>query len=175
MKKNLILILGGIGLFFFIFLITIGWYNIFYNDKENQVAILNIELSQKGEVTINEENAYPLSDEDGAKVTPYSFNVNNESSNAGAYKVYLDDIKLDTSKSLLKRNQLSYQLSLNGKLIKKGTLDELNDNILDERLIEAGQNNQYELRVYVSEDAFNTDWQQKYYSYKIKVETEEIS
>ena len=175
MKKNLILILGGIGLFFFIFLITIGWYNIFYNDKENQVAILNIELSQKGEVTINEENAYPLSDEDGAKVTPYSFNVNNESSNDGAYKVYLDDIKLDTSKSLLKRNQLSYQLSLNGKLIKKGTLDELNDNILDERLIEAGQNNQYELRVYVSEDAFNTDWQQKYYAYKIKVETEEIS
>ena len=64
-------------------------------------------------------------------------------------------------------------MSLNGKVIKSGDLDEIKNNILDTRSIAPSQVNNYQLRIYVAEDAQNTEWQNKYYHFEIKIQMEE--
>ena len=64
------------------------------------------------------------------------------------------------------------QLSLNGKVIKTGMLSEIDNNILDTRNISGNTTNSYQLRVYVSEKAQDTNWQNKYYHFDIEVQME---
>ena len=74
-----------------------------------------------------------------------------------------------TSDTLLERDQLRYQLVLNGIEIARGPLSELKSNQLDYRLIDVDVKNEYELRVWVPEEAQETDWMLKHYHYKVAV------
>ena len=64
-------------------------------------------------------------------------------------------------------------MSLNGRVIKIGNLSDITNNILDTRNISVGEINNYQLRIYVSEDAGNTSWQNKYYHFDINVQMED--
>ena len=75
---------------------------------------------------------------------------------------------------MLSKSQLEYQLSLNGEVIKQGMLTDIKNNILDTRVINPDKVNNYELRIYVSESAQITEWQNKYYHFNVKIQTEDI-
>lgn len=178
MKKMILLILAGIALFAFIFSTSMLWYNFFYdNDGENStVSSLEVRLDEVNN-TINEDGLIPLDDETAKSLEPYSFEVENTNSMPSTYNVILEDTIISddasySSKELLSRSQLRYQLSLNGKVIKTGRLSDIKNNILDTRNISENRTNNYELRIYVSEDAVNTDWQNKYYHFNINVQME---
>lgn len=178
MKKMILLILAGIALFAFIFSTSMLWYNFFYdNDGENStVSSLEVRLDEANN-TINEDGLIPLDDETAKSLEPYSFGVENTNSTPSTYNVILEDTIISddasySSKELLSRSQLRYQLSLNGKVIKTGRLSDIKNNILDTRNISENRTNNYELRIYVSEDAVNTDWQNKYYHFNINVQME---
>ena len=178
MKKMILLILAGIALFAFIFSTSMLWYNFFYdNDGENStVSSLEVRLDEANN-TINEDGLIPLDDETAKSLEPYSFEVENTNSTPSTYNVILEDTIISddssySSKELLSRSQLKYQLSLNGKVIKTGRLSDIKNNILDTRNISENRTNNYELRIYVSEDAVNTDWQNKYYHFNINVQME---
>lgn len=170
--------LAGVALFAFIFSASILWYRFFYaNPDVNSVGSVNIKLNNNNN-TINEGDFIPLDDETAKGVTPYEFGVENNNDNDTSYVVLLEDSIISddatySSKELLSRNQLRYQLSLNGKVIKCGDLDEIKNNILDTRNIAPSQVNNYQLRIYVAENAQNTEWQNKYYHFEIKVQMEE--
>ena len=178
MKKIVLLLLAGVALFAFIFTTSILWYRFFYNDSDasNSVSSVNVQLGDNN--VIDESGLIPLDDETAKTITPYEFRVENNSTNDTTYNVLLEDTVISddanyTNKELLSRNQLRYQLSLNGNVIKVGNLSEIENNVLDTRNIASSQVNNYQLRIYVGESFQNTDWQNKYYHFNINVQMEE--
>ena len=178
MKKIVLLLLAGVALFAFIFTTSILWYRFFYNDSDasNSVSSVNVQLGDNN--VIDESGLIPLDDETAKTITPYEFRVENNSTNDTTYNVLLEDGVISddvnyTNKELLSRNQLRYQLSLNGNVIKVGNLNEIENNILDTRNIASSQVNNYQLRIYVGESFQNTDWQNKYYHFNINVQMED--
>lgn len=178
MKKIILLLLAGVALFAFIFTTSILWYRFFYSSpSENDgVGSVNVQLGDNN--VIDESGLIPLDDDTAKNLTPYEFKVENNSDSDAMYNVLLEDSIISddlsyTNKELLSRNQLRYQLSLNGIVIKTASLNELKNNIIDTRNIAAGQTNNYQLRIYVAESAQNTSWQNKYYHFDVKVQMED--
>lgn len=178
MKKIVLLLLAGVALFAFIFTTSILWYRFFYNDSTtgSNVNSVNVQLGDNN--VIDESGLIPFDDETAKTITPYEFKVENNSANDTTYNVLLEDGVISddenyTNKELLSRNQLRYQLSLNGNVIKVGNLSEIKNNILDTRNIASSQVNNYQLRIYVGESFQNTDWQNKYYHFNINVQMED--
>lgn len=180
MKKVLMLLLAGVALFAFIFATSMLWYRFFYNNNSpatENVSSVVIQLDEDNDV-INEDGLIPLDDDTARTLTPYEFSVKNNSSNDARYNVLLEDSLISddvtySSKELLSRSQLRYQLTLNGKIIKTGDLADIKNNILDTRVISASQTNNYQLRIYLAESAQDTNWQNKYYHFDVNVQMEE--
>lgn len=179
MKKVILLVLAGVALFAFIFGTSMLWYKFFYNSTgtSNTTGNINVQLSNSNNV-IDESGLIPLDDETAKSLTPYEFTVVNNGENSTIYNVLLEDAIISddvsySSKELLSRNQLRYQLSLNGTVIKSGDLSDIKNNVLDTRNILSGHTNNYQLRIYVAESSGNTDWQNKYYHFNINVQMEE--
>lgn len=180
MKRVILLVLAGVALFAFIFATSMLWYRFFYNDNvsgTNNVSSVTIQLDDQNNV-IDESGLIPLDDDSARTLTPYEFSVKNNGDNNYAYNVLLEDSIISdditySSKELLSRSQLRYQLVLNGKEIKTGDLDDIKNNVLDVRVISSSQTNNYQLRIYVSEESQDTDWQNKYYHFDINVQAEE--
>lgn len=178
MKKYILLTLGGIALFAFIFAASMLWYKFFYTgDVTNEYSSVEVQLGNNSN-TIDEDGLIPLDDETAKTLTPYEFSVKNNGSGDTIYNVLLEDSiisddKTYSSKELLSRDQLKYQLSLNGQIIKQGRLNDIKNNILDTRSISSLQTFNYQLRIYVSQDAVNTNWQNKYYHFDVNVKMEE--
>lgn len=179
MKKTILLFLAGIALFAFIFTTSVLWYNFFYGkeveDREG-VSTLVINLDDSNN-TIDENGLIPLDAETARSLPPYEFTVKNTSSSSALYDIILEDSIISddatySSKELLSRDQLEYQLALNGTIVKTGMLSDLDNNVLDTREISGEQINSYQLWVYVSENAQNTNWQNKYYHFDIKMQME---
>lgn len=180
MKKVVMLFLAGIALFAFIFATSVLWYRFFYNNDtsdSSNVSNVTIQLDDENNI-IDESGLIPLDDDTAKTLTPYQFSVKNSSDVDYTYNVLLEDSIISdditySSKELLSRSQLRYQLSLNGKIIETGSLDDVKNNILDTRIISSSQTNNYQLRVYVAESAQNTSWQNKYYHFNINVQAED--
>ena len=180
MKRVILLVLAGVALFAFIFATSMLWYRFFYNDNvsgTNNVSSVTIQLDDQNNV-IDESGLIPLDDDSARTLTPYEFSVKNNGDNNYAYNVLLEDSIISdditySSKELLSRSQLRYQLILNGKEIKTGDLNDIKNNVLDVRVISSSQTNNYQLRIYVSEESQDTDWQNKYYHFDINVQAEE--
>ena len=180
MKKIVLLLLAGVALFAFIFTTSVLWYRFFYNDTATGTgyAVSSIKVQLGNNNVIDEGGLIPLDDETAKTITPYEFKVENNSDSDAVYNVLLEDSIISddanySSKELLSRDQLRYQLSLNGNIIKTGDLNDIKNNILDTRNIAASQVNNYQLRIYVAESAQNTSWQNKYYHFDINVQMEE--
>lgn len=180
MKKIVMLFLAGIALFAFIFATSVLWYRFFYNNDtsdSSNVSNVTIQLDDENNV-IDESGLIPLDDDTARTITPYEFSVNNNSESDYTYNVLLEDSIISdditySSKELLSRSQLRYQLILNGEVIKIGDLSDIKNNVLDTRVINASKTNNYQLRIYLAESSQNTNWQNKYYHFDVKVQTEE--
>lgn len=173
------LFLAGIALFAFIFATSMLWYRFFYSStsNDNSISSVTVQLDDENNI-IDESGLIPLDDDTAKTLTPYQFSVKNSSDVDYTYNVLLEDSIISdditySSKELLSRSQLRYQLSLNGKIIETGSLDDVKNNILDTRIISSSQTNNYQLRVYVAESAQNTSWQNKYYHFNINVQAED--
>lgn len=178
MKRFILLTLAGIALFAFIFTASMLWYSFFYSGQGvNDYSSMEFKLDSESN-TIDEGGLIPLDDETAKMLKPYEFSVKNNGSSDVVYNILLEDgiISDDetySSKELLSRSQLKYQLSLNNQIIKHGNLNDIKNNILDTRGIVPGGTNNYQLRIYVSQDAVNTNWQNKYYHFEVSIKMEE--
>lgn len=179
MKKVILLLLAGVALFAFIFSTSILWYKFFYSSPTtgSSVGSINVNLSENND-TIDESNFIPLDDETAKSLNPYEFSVENNSDGDSVYEVLLEDSIISddstySNKVLLSRSQLKYILSLNGQIIKTGFLSDIENNVLDTRVISSSQVNKYQLRIYIPENVQNTNWQNKYYHFDVKVQMKE--
>lgn len=174
MKKRWpLLILAAIVLFLFILGTSYAWYDLF-SKEEVFTANLEIAIDDNGKGVVI-TNAIPLTDEEGKLEEAYRFQVKNSGTGKGTYRLLIQEMPFNqlndgcTSETLLERSQLRYQLIMNGKEIKSGSLANIKNNILDIRQINVKNLHKYELRIWVGAHAQNTDWQEKHFHYSVVI------
>lgn len=170
MGKKIFLVFSGVLLFLFIVGTAFLWYKAFYYNNLGSVSSLQVKKESE-EVAIT-ENLFPMSETEASVVPNYKFSVKNVNDSKSRYEVVYKEQEV-SGKQKLSKSQLSYQLILNGKIIKKGNLADLKNDVLDDRYIMPNTNNQYELKVYISESAKDTAWQNKSYAYKVDINVKE--
>ncbi len=178
MKNKILLVCGSLMLIIFLVFGTYFWYLYFL--RVNNISSSTTTTQDVGGITLidNGKNVY---DSDATTTNPdnvenidaYVFNVKNDTNKNGSYTLYLEDVPINsvkdgcTEETLLKRNQLRYQLILDEQVIKEDDLENIKDNVLDTRTIIPNSTNHYKLRVYIKEDAEN--WTNKHYHYKVSI------
>lgn len=170
MKKKVFLIFSGVLLFFFIVCTSFLWYKVFYYGDLGAINNLQVQ-KDSDEATLN-ENLFPMTEEESSIVSNYKFSIKNVNDFKSHYEVVFQEANNSTNQ-ILSKNQLNYQLTLNGKIIKEGNLAKLKNNILDERYVMPNKTNKYELKVYIANSAKDSDWQNKKYSYTVKINVKE--
>lgn len=173
MKKNNIelkLVVAGVILFIFCVATAFFWYKIF---KDEKVAITNLTIALRDQGKgVDVESLVPKSDKDAKSLPAYSFDIMNTGDQEGHYQVLIEDsVKKDSdgeiSQDRLLRSQLKYELKLNGSVIASDLLSTVENNVLDNRVIDAKKTNTYDLRIWLPLDVKN--WQNKIYHYKVVV------
>lgn len=170
MGKKIFLVFSGVLLFLFIVGTAFLWYKAFYYNNLGSVSSLQVKKESE-EVALT-ENLFPMSETEASVVPNYKFSVKNVNDFKSRYEVVYKEQEV-SGKQKLSKSQLTYQLILNGKIIKKGNLADLKNDVLDDRYIMPNTNNQYELKVYISESAKDTAWQNKSYAYKVDINVKE--
>ena len=170
MRKKIFLIFSGILLFAFVLDTSFLWYKVFYYGDLGAVSNLQVQ-KESDESTLN-ENLFPMTKEEASIVPNYEFSIKNVSNFKSHYEVVYKEINDNPGKTLSK-NQLDYQLMLNGKAIKEGNLEKLKNNVLDERYVMPNQTNKYELKVYIASSAKDSNWQNKKYTYTVNINVKE--
>jgi len=137
--------------------LTIGTLDFKLDNEKNAIRLMN---------------AYPMSDEEGQALTPYTFSLTNIGTLKEHYKISLvTDTKQQASCSgceFLTPAKLRYSLNINGIVGTSKTLSEITT--LDSGELAANQTNNYELRLWLRSDA-TIEEENKYYFGKIKVDT----
>jgi len=179
LKNKTLLLFGGIILIVLLIFGTYSWYLYFlrystehsYSTNNNtSVKVGDIEFKEDGEA-VYDADAKSIEDVEVSKVPSYNFRVINNGNTSKDYTLLIEDIPANlvddgcSEDNLLSRNDLKYQLTLNGKVVKEDFLSNIKDNILDTRKIESKKTNSYSLKVYIHEDA--KDWIGKHYHYKV--------
>ena len=176
MKNKTLLVCAALLLLLFLTFGTYAWYLFFLRaggnfevNDNNNLKSGNIYFKDDGN-SVYDADAEDIVDDEVSSVVPYRFRVVNEGKTDNYY-LYIEDLPVNsvndgcTNQTLLTRDKLKYQLKLNGAVVKEDYLSNVVDNIIDERTISGGETNNYELRVYIHEDA--TNWTGKHYHYKI--------
>jgi len=180
MKNKLLIVCAGLLLLIFLAFGTYSWYLYFLkesgsftiNNNSKYLEISGIIFKDDGN-SVYDAKAESLEDNNISHVPSYNFQVINTNNTEGQYNLYIEDLPVNmvddgcTENTLLKRNQLKYQLILNGQIIKEGLMTTINDNILDSRTIEANKTNSYSLKIYIHDEAM--DWFGKHYHYKVNI------
>lgn len=174
MSKGRILtcIISSFAIIIFTLLSTIMWYHFFDKNTKETVISSQLYISNNGDqvvknIAIETENSVQVGEQ------AYSFSVENTGNKELSYKLLINEIAPSlltdgcTNKTLLKRGELIYQLSLNDEVLVKEDMDNIKENILDIKTIKAGTVNNYELKFWVKSDAKN--YLNKHYHYEINL------
>ena len=146
--------------------LTVGTLNVAFSDNENGMG--NI---------INLNGAYPEPDSDGLKEEPYSFKLTNSGNVDVGYKIkILDDkdmIKEDECENnLLDKNNI--RVSVDGKDAFTLSNAEGNDYVVETGYLSAGQNKEYSIRIWLSDESGNEVLGRHYHG-KIVIESQNTS
>ena len=161
-RAILIIVFGVLGMVSLITGISFAAFSTNLNGtKENVVntGCLKVEMSDNGALTLN--NAYPISDEDGLELEPYTYTIENTCSVNAYYEATLNALDGTTLANLSK-----VKVALDGDSYLKPTIeDELDSAALyeeqsdvlrtyriDEGYIEAGESKTFNLRTWIDYD-----------------------
>ena len=141
-----------------------------------KVGTLNIDFGSDSSNTINLSGQYPMSDEEGVTLTPYTFTITNTGSLAADYEVFIQDdqdmITQDNcANSQLNKDYIKYKLDTGSPTVLS-TIAGSNYRIATGSL-EAGGSVTYTLYVWIREGVGN-DVLNKHYHGKIVVEGENV-
>lgn len=181
MKNKVLLICASIILLIFLIFGTYAWYLYFLRASSGFVINNNSKYLESSGIIFEDDghnvydaDAESLADDKTDNVPLYTFRVTNTNKVAGKYNLYIEDLPVNvlndgcTEETLLNRNDLKYQLSMNGKIINEGFMNTINDNILDTREIAGNTTNKYTLKIYIHDEAL--DWFGKHYHYKVSID-----
>ena len=119
--------------------------------KENVVALGNLELTLTEGTTINLEDTYPLTNAEGLALDGYSFTLENTGTADVDYVIYLDNVEITSPDVKLDDMYLKYSLDKNDTVGTAEYLESLGadgSRILDQGTLNSGEENNYILRVW---------------------------
>ena len=158
-------LIGIIVLFLIIILVYSFYKNMNYNPKINNLEI----IFSSNKTQIN--NQSPIIDSDRSYIEPYKFIIKNNSNSESKYNLIIRDIKNNNiNKKKLSRNNLRYELIINGISLKINSLSAIKNNILDTRKIKANHINTYYLRIWIDSKTKSNLWVDRYYNYSINID-----
>ena len=140
-------------------------------DQLVKVGELELVLNETSE-GIGLNNAIGLSDNDGMKLTPSTFELKNNGSNAVDYTIYLDDNTIGDDDTRIDDKYLKYNLNKNGEDSGATLLTKIGANpnrILDFGTIEGGETNTYSLNLWIT-DEVDGNYSGQVFSGKLRVE-----
>lgn len=169
MKKNKLYILIGIIVLIILIVLIFIFSKII---KKDDFITNNFEISADSNVSKDDfKDLGPISDDSTNMIVPYEFSISNSKDEDSTYNLLIEDIiDKEKGKNTLARKYLNYELKLNDVVIKKGTMSNIKNNILDTRTMAKNVINGYSLKIWLNEQSKETDWMNKYYSYNITVE-----
>ncbi len=100
--------------------------------------------------------------DDERNIPTYYFRVKNNVEAPVYYDILLNDVSASeagdgcSDGTLFTREELDYELKLDNKVLRTGTLSDLKENILDSNEMENVGVNDYSIRIYLNEKAKNT-------------------
>lgn len=146
-------------------------------EKTNSVIVGNLSLELKDNSEgIYLDKAYPVTDEIGFGYSPYSFNLTNNGNIPSSYTIYLDDEDISNESIRMNENYVKYSLVRNGvresaKFLS--TTKTEGGRVLDSGVLEVGQTNEYDLRLWIA-DTTENDVMETVFSGRIRIEAEQI-
>ena len=126
-------------------------------DSKNVVSTKCLNISFTEGDAINLQKTYPMEDEEGKKLTPYTFNLKNECNDKANYQINLETL----TGSTLDINYVKVKLNNTISILGSNTADTKTlDNAIDSRMLETGTINaketkSYTLNIWLSNDAPN--------------------
>ena len=186
----LVLLIGG----------TYAWLTITLTGSKTtriEAGTLSLELVDEAN-EINIDDALPMSDTDGeAQLNPYTFTLNNNGNISSVYTVYLDSVAIDEALNAMPQNRVKYSVVKTIKTIvgSKDSLGEDGDTEdtvvstetlttdvfnstaetttskqLDTGTLAANNYIEYELRLWIDENATNTEMENAAFAGKLRIE-----
>lgn len=164
----LILFLGG----------AYAWLALSLQGKQtNNVIVGNLSLKlDNNSEGIYLDDAYPVSDEVGLSSNPYAFSLTNDGNIPSSYTIYLDDEEIEDSLIRMNEDYIKYSLVRNGVRQNIKFLSTTNTKlgrVLDSGVLESGQTNEYDLRLWIASETEN-DVMTTIFSGRIRIEAEQI-
>ena len=172
MKKKAIMIVIIILL---VFSVAIGisyayWILNLNQDSKNIVSTKCLNITFTEGDAINLQKTYPLDDEEGSKLTPYTFTLKNECNDKANYQINLETLVESTLDINYVKVKLNDEISIlgNNDAVTK-TLDNATDSrMLETGILNANETKTFNLNVWLSYDAPN-DTMNKNFESKITV------
>ncbi len=159
--------------------VTFAWLSVtLRGTKENVIKVgsLTLTLDDTMGNGINLEEAFPLTDIEGERTTPYTFTLENTSNIESEYSIYLDNLPLQSGEEKLEDNNIKYCLTREGEEFGYNLLSTTGtnpDRILASGMIPAHTKYTYTLRLWIDEDA-TEDIAGQVFRGQIRVEANQI-
>ena len=161
--------LGGIG-------ISYAYWKFTYMQTDNNIAVskcLKLDMTNESN-EINLTNMYPISDEDGRKLTPYSFKITNTCSMSAEYKVNLEMLEGTTlnSKYLASLvNNGDIKLLSSYDTAKTTISSSVESRTLDTNILTPGASKEYSISLWMDRSVtLADDAQNKSFSAKVVID-----
>lgn len=132
-------------------------YNLFNSKDPAIVSSLQVSLTESSKSVSTDDSSIDL-------VAPHTFNVFNKGSLDVPYKVMISTNNNSMGGESL--DLVHYQLILNSKIVKQGSISDISNNILDARTIKGNTTNEYNLKVWLDDDIVDDDIK---FSYSLKI------
>ena len=179
-KKNNVLLIGLILILVLAIGLSYGYYLLSKVQENNNVVgskCFNLELASE-ENNINLNNMYPISDEEGKSLTPYTFTLKNTCDMTASYTLSMEMLEETT----LNSKYVDVMVN-NGEIKLLTSYDEANtvltgsteSRILDKGLLASNTSKDYNIRFWMDKDVtLANDSQNKIFKSKLIVNAEAI-
>lgn len=143
---------------------------------ENKITLgkLELTLTEGNAITLND--TYPMTDDDGVKLTGFTFSLKNTGSTASTYSIYLDDVSVDSGDTRLNDKYIKYSFTKDSVVGSAKPLTDLGTNqqrVLDTGTIAKNTTISYNLKLWVSSD-IDADIGGQVWKGKLRIEGEQV-
>ena len=135
---------------------------------------LELTLTEGNAITLND--TYPMTDDDGKKLTGFTFSLKNTGSTASTYSIYLDDVSVDGGDTRLNDKYIKYSFTKDSVVGAAKPLTDLGTNqqrVLDTGTIAKNTTISYNLKLWVSSD-IDADIGGQVWKGKLRIEGEQV-
>lgn len=172
-------VLAVILLAFIIVIIALTASSFLFSKKgsnENKITLGKLELTLTEGNAITLGDTYPMLDEEGLKLTGYTFTLKNTGITDANYSIYLDNVDIDTGDTKLDDKFVKYSLtkdSVVGDTNSLLTLGDDGERVLDTGTLAKDSSISYNLKLWVTSD-IDADISGQVWKGKLRITGEQV-